>query len=184
MRIHNLALIACDSPETNDHQLRPYVDGDDWLAGDQLGLDPPKFLRQPALRAEGELIVGRCACGVIGCDDRTVIVERSSHVVIWRSESGRDLRFLQTDYDTEVERAANDFTWEPAGRTAERLVDNALLGKVTSDGYAFRWSSTRIRPDTLTLCFEQQGDQRLVHLAWNGKADDTVVGAALRAIPY
>jgi hypothetical protein len=55
--VHNLSLVARECPETNDHQLRPFVDGDDWLGADQLGLDPPKFFRQPALRSAGELVV-------------------------------------------------------------------------------------------------------------------------------
>ena len=183
MRIQTLNLFASDSPETNDHQLRPSIDGRDLLGNDHLGLDPPEFFRQPALRSHGELLIGRCECGVIGCDDRAVTVERDVNSVCWRLGSGHDLQFAVTDYDAELERAANDFSWESVGRHAERLVNAGLLGAVTSDGYRFRWSSTRIRPDTITLCFDRNGDQRLTDVEWNGKADHGVVATVRRSIP-
>lgn len=183
MRINTLSFVACDSPETNDHQVRPYIDGHDWLGDDHLGLDPPKFFRQQSLRSTGDLIVGRCECGVGGCDDRTVVVERDASFVYWRTDSGSDVQFAETEYIVELDRAFNDYTWESVGRTAERLVDAALSGVTNSNGFVFRWSSTRIRPDTLTLCFERNGDQQLADLPWSGNADGEVISAALRSIP-
>ena len=183
MRINTLTFVSSDSPDTNDHQVRPFVDGTDWLGDGHLGLDPPKFFRQSALRSTGELIIGRCECGVIACDDRTVLVDRDDNFVYWRTDSGGDVQFAANEYDTELERAAVDFGWESVGRTAERMVDTAMIGTTTSDGYLFRWSSTRVRADTLTLCFERNGDQRLAALHWSGRADDEVVDAARRCVP-
>lgn len=182
MRINTLSFIASDSPETSDHQVRPHIDGADWLGDDHLGLDPPTFFRQPSLRSTGELIIGRCECGVIGCDDRTVVVDRDEHFVYWRTGSGGDVQFAKPEYIVELERAATDYDWESVGRTAERLVDTELGGMTTSDGYIFKWSSTRIRPDTLTLCFERDGDQRLSDLHWSGRANDDVITAARRSV--
>ena len=183
MRINTLSFVAGDSPETNDHQVRPFIDGIDWLGDDHIGLDPPKFFRQSSLQSTGELAIGRCECGVLGCDDRTVVVDQDDNFVLWRSGSGGNIQFAKSDYITEIERATVDHGWESVGRTAERLVDTALTGTTTSDGYAFRWSSTRIRPDTLTLCFERNGDQRLADLRWNGRSDDEVIDAARRSVP-
>jgi len=66
------------SPNTNDHEVRPLVDGMDFLQLDDedlIGLDPPVFFKQDALLNGGTLFVGRCACGEIGCDNRAITVE-------------------------------------------------------------------------------------------------------------
>ena len=120
---------------------------------------------------------------MIGCDDRTVVVDCDENFVFWRTGSGGDVQFATPEYFAELDRAATDYDWESVGRTAERLVDTELGGATTSDGYVFKWSSTRIRPDTLTLCFERNGDQRLTDLHWSGRADDDVIAAARCSIP-
>jgi hypothetical protein len=69
------------SPYSNDHQIRFFVDGEDWLSDNYLGIDPPEFFAKNNLQSDGQLLMGRCDCGCIGCDDYLVNVERSDSKV-------------------------------------------------------------------------------------------------------
>jgi len=155
------------SLETNDHQVRIWIDGVDWLDDTSLGLDPAEFFRQSALRSTGPLIVGRCECGVIGCDDTTVEVQRTSKLVTWSNANGLDLAFDLQSYDSEIQRANEDHSWENVNRTAERFANDELIG-LEIDGFRFQWASTRIKPETLSMSFLRLDQQRLIEIAWDG----------------
>lgn len=119
---------------------------------------------------------------MIGCDDRIVVVDRDDNLIYWRNDISGDLLFAIPEYTVELECASTDYGWESIGRTEERLVNAALAGRKTSDGYLFQWSSTRIRSDMITLCFERNGDQQLFDLCWSGRADEDLVTTARRSV--
>ncbi len=165
--LNSIALKITPSLETNDHQVRVWVDGEDLLDDNSLGLDPPEFFRQVSLRTTGLLIVGRCECGVIGCDDTTVEVQRTSKMVSWSNTNGLNLAFDLQTYDSEIRRANQDHSWENVYRTAERLANDELSG-LELDGFQFQWASTRIKPETLSMSFLRLDQQRLIEIAWDG----------------
>jgi len=165
--LHSIALMITPSLETNDHQVRVWIDGVAWLDDTSLGLDPAKFFRQSALRSTGPLIVGSCECGVIGCGDTTVEVQRTSKLVTWSNANGLDLAFDLQSYDSKIQRANEDHSWENVNRTAERFANDELIG-LEIDGFRFQWASTRIKPETLSMSFLRLHQQRLIEIAWDG----------------
>jgi hypothetical protein len=94
------------SPETNDHEVRFFADGEDIIDrcwNGMIGLDPDEILVRPCpLQGGGEqhrATVARCSCGVIGCGSIEVEVSRSPENVEWTwgsPSSPETLRFLAT----------------------------------------------------------------------------------------
>jgi hypothetical protein len=160
------------SPYSNDHQVRPVIDGIDLLrdlAGDCLGIDPPQFFRQPALGRKGKLLIGRCSCGDVGCGSVLVEVARVDRGVTWQFRDERAYHFELHQYLECFERASLNTTWESVGRTAERLVSSIDFEKFSDKGYRFDWASTRITRGCVTLCFTKDGQQRLFGVAWDDR---------------
>jgi hypothetical protein len=116
------------SPESNDHQTRIIIDGNDWLGKNYLGLDPPEFFRQKTLFENGELIIGRCDCGVVGCDDVQINTIFSENEVFWVNANEK-LSFDKEKFLKLIETASLDFSWEDLGRKVERLVSKIFIGK-------------------------------------------------------
>ena len=177
--IHTIAFRILPCFQSNDHQVRILIDGDDWLDASPLGLDPPEFFSQPALRSSGELIVGRCDCGVLGCGDTTVDVSRELGLVKWTNANGLDLAFSEIEFDLAISFASNDFTWEDCNRESERLAGQILSG-LEFDGYRFQWASTRIKKNTLTLSFTRRDQQQLIDLPWDGASSKNAVEVSQR----
>ncbi len=165
--LNSIALKITPSLETNDHQVRVWIDGEDWLDGNSLGLDPPEFFRQSSLCSTGPLMVDRCECGVLRCGDTTVEVQRTSKMVTWSNANGLALAFDLQSYDSEIRRANEDHSWENVYRTAERLANDVLSG-LELDGFRFQWASTRIKPETLSMSFLRLDQQRIIEIAWDG----------------
>ncbi len=168
-----LKILACQI--ANDHEVRILVDGGDWLGNDALGIDPPEFFAQPALLSEGELLVGRCDCGCVGCCDVKVDVLRTECEVVWSNPSGLRLAFDRASFDLTVATAREDTSWEDVRRTAERLVTKELFGTSTADCYTFGWASARIADGTITLSFNRAGDQRLYKFSWDGLSPESAL---------
>jgi hypothetical protein len=142
------------------------VDGTDWLGAGALGLDPPDLARE--LSQDGRLRVGRCECGVVGCVDITVEVQRIGLTVQWTALGRDDLTFGAEQYDQERHRFCADRSWEPLGRQVERVVGEIFEQAMLDDGFRFAWASTRIEPGLVHLSFERANEQRLMSFAWSG----------------
>ena len=170
--MHFLALQFEASPYSNDHQVRPVIDGIDLLrdfADDSLGIDPPQFFRQPALGRRGKLLIGRCSCGDVGCGAVRVDVAVADRRVTWHFETKRAYHFELQQYLECFERASLNTAWESVGRTAERLVSSIDFGRLSDQGYRFEWASTRITRACVTLCFVKDGRQRLFGVDWDDR---------------
>lgn len=160
------------SPDTNDDQVRIVVDGRDLLATigfPRLGIDPPVFFAQVALREGGDLLIGRCdGCGYIGCDDLYVSVEVDDHAVVWRDRRGVSYRFDRERYLQAVAEAASSTDWESVSRRAERLVSQIDYAVIEQTGYRFEWASARIGYGRIVLSFDCEGAQRRFDVGWDG----------------
>lgn len=176
--ISALKLEVRESQETNDHEVRIMVDGADWLGTDSLGLDPPELQEELARTLPVEdLLVGRCDCGVVGCDDVWVNAARNGLQVEWIGGPTSKVTFDADQYDREVRRFIHDHSWEPLGRRVERLVKD-LFSQVVLDGHQFTWASTRIRPAQVQLAFWNGEHQKLVAFGWDGVSEESALSQA------
>src|SRR5689334_21136408 len=134
-----LSLNIIPSPISNDHQVRLLIDNEDWLGDEFLGVDPTDFFDQKSF-VEGLLLVGRCDCGVLGCENVLIDVTSTNDTVHWKVRSGQeraDLEFALDAYSEMLERARNDFSWEDANRRTERVIGNMLIHHKIDHVYEF-----------------------------------------------
>lgn len=176
------------SPETSGHEVCLLADGEDLIerfSSDMIGLDPDDLLVEPCpLRAQETphtATIGRCTCGEIGCGSVEVEVRRELDLVTWRtlySNAPVKVRFVASQYDTEVERALRDFGWETPDRTAARLIAKAIDKTVLEDnGLFFSWASGRCEDGMMTvaLLLNPGPYQVLVKIPWDGKSVESIV---------
>ena len=166
--MNTLRIKCIPSVETGDHQALLLVDGEDFLADDYIGLDPPRLLGQSALLAGGDALIGRCDCGCEGCSDYFAEVSIYKDKVLWRTTKGYAVEFEKQTYIDEIERAAKDHSWEDQNRTAERLVNSVFEGMTTKSGYKYDWASARIEAGKITLSLSREGTQKLMKFDWDG----------------
>jgi len=178
--MNKLSFNILPNPDANDHETRILVDEEDFLGNDFLGLDPPSFFSQDNFEKNGELMVGRCTCGVEGCCDFPVTVLFNENTVSWTDKYGLNLVFDRTDYNSSISRAKNDHSWEDIKRKVERLTTNILQHTQTKDNYIFNWASARIKDNQITLSFSKNGDQKLFDIVWDGQTDANVIQSAER----
>ncbi len=178
--MNTLAFEILPSESSNDHQARIWVDGEDWLGLDYLGIDPPHFFSQAALTSGGKMLVGRCDCGCEGCCDYLVDAIVDGDRVRWINSTGLNLCFNRIDYCEVVSSAARDFRWEDVRRTAERLVHGIFEGVSLDEGYSFDWASARIRDRVITLSFSKGGSQKTFEFAWDGSSPQDALERAKR----
>lgn len=179
--MNTLAFQIKPCPATNDHQVRIIIDGADWLDDNEtLGIDPPEFFSQEALTEGGHLILGRCGCGTVGCDDITVEVERQSPGVFWRYREGVSYLFREADYDQVIRTARSDYSWEDTNRTTERVVAGVLAGTTIKGGFKFDWASARIDRGKITLSYSLDGIQKTFDYGWDGTTPESALSGAIR----
>jgi hypothetical protein len=164
--MESLTLNIVPSPTSNDHQVRIQIDNQDWLGEHYLGIDPPRFFSQSALIKGGVARVGRCECGVEGCDDYIADVLIEKDFVTWKINKGFVLHFDRAAYMDLIKGAAKDFSWEDKNRTAERIVEEIFRDVQLGDGYLFDWASARIKPGKISVSFSKDGSQRIIDFDW------------------
>ena len=157
------------SDETSSHQVRIYIDEEDYLKNEYLGIDPPHFFKQSSLLEGGTVLIGRCNCGVVGCGDLLVEVTFDATMVHWQVKNKTKLSFDRNEYICCVSEASQFKGWESLERTAERLVDLIFLGSELRTGHKFKWASARIEKGTIKLSFEDEGDQLLHSFKWDSE---------------
>jgi hypothetical protein len=166
--------------QSNDHQVRFFVDGEDLIRrlwGDMLGLDPWFILREPCPLLPGALAgsvtVARCSCGAIDCGSEEVFIAEGDGAITWIPVRGGSpvLTVANGIYIQEVERFLHDTSWETPDRTAERLFTSRFhpddIGALC---FRLEWVSGRVRKDTFTVALDLRESgtsyQILVHIPW------------------
>ncbi len=177
-RLNLLSFTILSSPTTNDHEIRVLIDGVDILGKDFLGLDPPIFFNKHNLTEGGYIMIGRCTCGEAGCSSYGVTVVLDQDKVFWKDDSRVNLVFDRLAYETTIEAAKNDHSWEDIKRKVERLATDILKQYQTKDGYIFDWASARIEEYKIMLSYSKNGNQKLLDIAWDGRTEDNVEDAA------
>ncbi|MBN9483874.1 MAG: hypothetical protein BGO70_09725 [Bacteroidetes bacterium 43-93] len=172
--MNKLSFKILPSEETNDHEARILIDGQDYLGKDYLGVDPVSFFAQ-TLEKNGEILVGRCTCGVEGCCDLSLTVSDINNTILWTNNDGLNLSFDKSEYVASIHQARNDHSWEDLKRKVERLVTNILRDSQTKDNYKFDWASARIKDNQITLSYIKNDDQKLFYISWDGITEDNVV---------
>ena len=172
--MNKLTFKILPSPESNDHEIRILIDGEDFLGGDYLGLDPPAFFSQENFDKNGELMIGRCTCGCEGCSDFPITVVANENTISWTNNYGLNLLFDKTEYKSSITNAQNDHSWEDIKRKVERLTTDILKHSQTKDKYIFNWASARINERQINLSYSKNGEQKLFGIVWDGKTDNNV----------
>lgn len=166
------------SPCSNDHQVRLIVDGTDILGEKRLGLDPLDFDRFVQPESSGDVLVGRCDCGCIGCDDVKANVQFEERSVIW-SLLGKVYHFEIGAYTTIFRNLTSDHSWEDIGRRVERILTERVQADTrwVRDQTQFDWVSTRCSRNKLTYSFTIDGQQTTFSTGWDGQTEDDAIAA-------
>jgi len=172
--MNKLSFKILPSPETNDHEVRILIDNEDILGSDYLGIDPSIFFNQDNLDKNGELMIGRCCCGVDECCDYPIIVTITENVT-WTDKYGLNLSFDKEEYLNLINRSRTDYSWEDIKRRVERLTSDVLKHSKTKNNYQFKWASARINDKQITLCYSNNDDQLLFNLFWDGHSEKNVI---------
>ena len=133
---NNLFLKILPSYESNDYQVRVFIDEEDLLKDIYLGCDPTSFFSQNFLKNEPEIIIGRCTCGCEGCSDLSIELILEENTVIWKNEN-YNFEFDFNEYRKIIWNAKNDYSWEDINRRVERLVRYIFEGAIVNTGYLF-----------------------------------------------
>ena len=192
--LNTIAFRVFPSPDTNDHEVKIFVDGRDFIAqhwSAMMGMDPDDILSYhellPGDSPHGATVV-RCGCGVVGCGSAWVRISADGNRVIWDTWQGDTgnpragtLVFARDQYGQAVKDAVEDHSWETPDRTAARilgsLVDHRAL---TANNLKYQWASGRIRENTLAISLGGPEDchQILVYVPWSKQSPDEIAGEA------
>lgn len=164
--------------ESHDHEIRILIDDSDILGNDYLGIDPPEFFGQHSLITTGQLLIGRCSCGVVGCDDYPVNVNIFDNKITWTNNNGLNLEFDKSVYLKAISNAKADHSWENKERRVERLTSDMLKNTKTMNNYKFDWTSARIKENVITVSYSKDGQQNLFEFNWDGRTDQSAVNGA------
>ncbi|MBL7786194.1 MAG: hypothetical protein JNM36_09840 [Chitinophagales bacterium] len=164
--------------EYHDYEVRILIDNSDILGNDYLGIDPPEFFEQHNLLTAGRILIGRCSCGVVGCDDYPVYVNVFNDKVIWTNDDGLNLAFDKSAYEKTILHAKIDHTWESKERRIERLTSDVLKNTKTIDDYKFDWTSARIKENIIMVSYSKDGQQKLFEFNWDGQTEQSALKEA------
>jgi hypothetical protein len=165
--VANALTIAVKPPsETNELQAIPLIDGKPWLGPGFAGLDPEMLEAELLSKSVGCLIVGRCWCGMMGCNDVKVEVIRNKAYVHWSAPHSTGLVFIASEYDSELARFSRDKSWEPLERIVAREVERLFRGTGIRRGFGFQsaWTSGQ----EVHLSFVKGGHQKVLKFCWDG----------------
>jgi hypothetical protein len=170
---------------TNDHEVRPMIDGEDLIATrfpGLVGVDPDDLLIAPSPLRPGAphaVTVARCECGEAGCSRGDLSVRTDGDQVSWLI-GARTYRFERGRYLAEIARAEQDTRWETPDRTAARLIrDGVDRRTLAMQGLGYQWSSGRLSRDHLAISLRVDPGpyQALVWVPWTGGASASAMAA-------
>jgi len=193
-QLNTIAFRVVPSPDTNDHEVRILVDGNDFIKQHwpgMMGMDPDDVLsyRELLPRDEAhEVTVVRCGCGVVECGSVGVEIFVKGNFVLWDSwqrHKGRPpaetLVFSRSEYMKAVKDAVEDHSWETPDRTAARILASLVEHRALAlNNLKYQWASGRIRKSTLaiSLALQPSEAQIIVYFPWNEQTPDEIAHEA------
>jgi hypothetical protein len=178
--MNTLSFKILPTDEAHDYEIRILIDDSDILGKDHLGIDPPEFFGQNNLVTSGQILIGRCSCGVVGCDDYPVIVNIFDDKISWTNSNGLNLEFDKPAYLKVISNAKIDHCWESKERRVERLTSDVLKNTKTIIDYKFDWTSARIKENVITVSYSKGGQQKIFEFNWDGVTDESALTGANR----
>jgi hypothetical protein len=193
--LNTISFQVVPSPDTNDHEVKIFVDGQDFIARhwpDMMGMDPDEVLSSyhallPRNNPHDATVV-RCGCGIIGCGSASVRISGDTDHVIWEVWQGdrhkpptRILVFDRSQYMQAVKDAVEDHSWETPDRTAARILSSIVdHSALKTNNLKYEWASGRIREATLTISLRgPQGYQQiLLHVPWDKQSPEQIAREA------
>jgi hypothetical protein len=183
--VEQLSISVVASATTRDFEVQLQSQCGDLIArfGDgMMGLDPGDILVHPCPLLPGNgpqtVCIGRCDCGIVECGSVEITISKEGQWVRWTNATRvNGVRFDAAQYDSEVQRALQDLSWESPERTLARLiaqqVDRARLGEF---GLRFDWVGSREEKSRIAIALEHREgpSQVIVCVPWNGKATQEV----------
>jgi hypothetical protein len=176
--MNTLSFKILPTDESHDHEVKILIDDSDILGKDHLGIDPPEFFGQHNLVTSGQILIGRCSCGVVGCDDYSVNVNIFGDKITWTNNNGLNLEFDKSTYEKTISSAKTDHSWESKERRVERLTFDILKNTKTTNDYKFDWTSARIKENVITISYSKDVQQKLFEFDWDGQTDLSAVTGA------
>ena len=192
--LNTIAFQVIPSPETNDHEVKIFVDGRDYIAQHwpaMIGMDPDDVLSYRELSPRDEphdATIVRCGCGIVGCGSAWVRIAAEGNRIIWDTWRGDasqppagTLVFDRNQYMQAVRDAVEDHSWETPDRTAARilteLVDHRTLA---ANNLTYQWASGRLQEATLSISLGGPGGchQILVHVPWGKQSPEEIATEA------
>ena len=148
----------------------------DFFGDGSVGLDPWDVLKDACqLRVQStphEALIGLCGCGCLGCSNLDVEIRLESGQVVWTDPyTPKSVRFSESQYHAEIERALSDRSWETPVRTAERLIASAIDHTALAEqGFKFDWASGRDTAGMMAVSLKhiQKSYQIVVEIPWSG----------------
>ncbi|NMO56869.1 hypothetical protein HH310_37565 [Actinoplanes sp. TBRC 11911] len=177
-----LAIVDVALPGSSGFAVEVHVNGTEMTSPrGGLGMDPYDLLIPAnmllATPVPRSVQIARCKCGDNGCAWINVTITRDGGVVRWEWASGtpKTFSFAAERYDAEVDRAADDHSWETAERTVGRLVlshvDRDALG---SHGLAVDWAGNNLyHPDQFCVALRLGNDYQIfVDVPWRDRGSE------------
>ena len=151
-------------------------------AGAGMGMDPYDVLvpsnRFAADDAPQTIPVARCTCGVYGCGSTDVQISKVPSGIQWewRIEVPMDRSpiFEPAAYEREIERVAQDHSWETPVRTAGRLVLTSIDNEELPAGLRFDWVANNWRrPESFQVCLRNGSSHQIfIDVDWVNRSPE------------
>jgi hypothetical protein len=194
MEVRELRFQVIPAPESNDHQVRIWIDGKDLIASyapEMLGMDPDDLLDYDVLAPRDmphEETIARCGCGEVGCGHASVTISLDGNRVVWDSWGGDltsrnpgALKFSKDKYLNVLNNALADHTWETAERTAARILKSLVnRDALFVDKLKYQWASGRVNDGEFTISLQGplESHQILLHVPWRDESPQEIAEKA------
>lgn len=183
------AVIPATTEHVGGYEVQVFVNEVEMTSrGAGMGMDPFELLYPVnLLRATPEPVrvpIARCGCGVYGCSETDVIIQRDEWSVTWiwdKKVPGPHTRFFADEYDAAVQELLDDHSWEEPVDTAMRLISTGLdHGKLAAEGFALEWQWPDVDADRLRVALSWGDYQVFLDVRHVGREVSDIVDEVLQ----
>jgi len=177
--MNKLILNIEPSFESYDFQVRVIIDDID-IFPELLGLDPVDFFKQDFDKANSQIIIARCECGVVGCFDTTSKIEIEDNFIIWNTSNSLKYWFNKNEYLNCISQTKNDKAWETLERKIERIIGSEFINYTYLNEYKLDWVSLRNKENEIKISYTRNNpkgytDQEIIKINWDGTKEEEAI---------